>query len=111
MEEGETRDTLEARIDSTTAAVDTLRNRIRPGGPPIQGFRRDFTIQTTVGQALGRLGSSSTALTEGDRVALQRARDAVGAIEAEVAALYAGEIAELQEALREAGITPLDTGG
>ncbi len=111
MPEGESRDSLVAHIGRVRTELDSLRNEVRPAPPPIQGFRRNFTLGTDLGNAFGRVGSSSDPLTEGDEVALETVRTRVASWTAGVEAFYEGAAAELAAALREADVALLDLGG
>ena len=111
LPESEARDTLMAHIEAAKAAADSLRNEVRPAPPAIQGFRRNDTMGTDFGNAYGRIGSASDALTQGDREAVATVRNRVRDWTARYEALYAGTLASLEAELRAAGVPILDLGG
>lgn len=111
LPEGEARDALTEQVDSAQTHLDALRNRIRPAPrPAIQGFRQTRTIGSDFGAAIGRLSSATNALTQGDRVALDRVRDGAGEWLTDVEVLYDGELTQLRQALRDADVSPLSVG-
>jgi len=76
-------------------------------GPPCQGICGGETVADDVRAGAFRVRGSRKAPTPLEREMLEQARAALGEIVTRVNALFAEEVAELREAVRTAGHTPL----
>ena len=107
---------LEKEDTPDTALVDagrTLRETLKAAqerlftGPECQGICGGETVAGPIRQPLSLLGSSVDAPSPNDRLAMDRASEALDRVLSEVNEILSGPVAEFNRTLQEAGYTPL----